>query len=1100
MLLRLYRIVSLLALVCSLPNVVAGAGPAGRLLLAKGFIQRGELAFAMDELEAILEQTTPDTVRTEATYWLGECHFRLEEYSTAARYFEQAAQTASGEWAFDALMRAGDSHLAVEEYAGAVNSFSRARHISVGAERAEASYWLGVALSRQGRHERAARAFAASVRLGIEDTVEAAYMAATSAMAASHWSLAESLWTAYLDAHPLADRAEEGLLSLGRLALRDGREVEAMRSLRQLLQRFPRGKYAAEASLLLAELELESGDPRSATATLERLVRTHPPDELAIQANFLLGSALSEAGRESAAVAVFDSLSATYPTDSVATQALIEAGTLLYAQGKFREAGSRLKAAIASELVPDRGVHARRLLGWSLYQDGKWADAAEAFRGLAELPEVDPEVAAEASHMEAQSLAKMESREAAVAALRASLAAFPAWSSADRSLLLLARLLEAQDRIPEAIEAYRQLTVAYPHSDQAAGAQLRAGQLLLEEGREEEAREVLQDLVRRQKGEPVYWLAEVHYRIGEPALAAEGFRDFLDSSTASDPLRDEAWHGLAWSQIRLDQPRSAEKTLVHMLEEVPESPLAAEAYLKLGSLQYDDGRPIEAAATFRQLLHAYPTSEFADQALYWLGWSLVARDSVEAACALFSSFHESYPRSQLAGRAKLSSGECLLSIKKPADALRELHLALEEDLPSDVVAEAWAAIAQCNLDMGANLQARAAIDSALASGGGVEDVGRPMLDLGRAWLDSRRDSLVVGLLDSLVSLFPSYPEAEEARYLLALAHLRLGEQEQAFQGFQGLVDSPDEEIRERALLAAGQLAASMGMYQQAVGWYERVLEEIADTALVRQALFGQAVARLELGQHSEAAPLLERLVVSFVPPRDKLWEQASLRWAELLREQQRHRRALQVARAVAEHGGEQVVNARLEMGRAFRSLGQHREAAREFLAYATARPRTTEGVHARYLAALSFMEAAQWDEAASLFSDLADDPEFSSEAMLARGWCLQKAGNDSLAEVSYQEVVARYPMTLRAWEARYRLGELLLGRDESARVAVLAREALMEGAGATEWGDDLAVLVARALERTGQREEATKWYRRVITDYPASQLVPYAESRIRVLE
>jgi TolA-binding protein len=1083
----------------ALPALVHAGTPAEQLLLAKGFLQRGEIAYAKQELESVLRQEIADSIRVEATYWLGESHYRLGEYREAAQHFDYVARASVREWEFDTLMRLGDSHVALNEFSAAADAFRRATRTASGEERGNASYWLAVALSREGRHEEAARAFAAASRREGEAGEEAAYMAARSAMSARSWALAESLWAGYVSAHPLSQRAEEGMLALAHLSVRQDREHEAVRLLESLLGRFPNGRHAHEAMLLVGELELRAGNAASAAAWLGKLVRSAPTRQIGLRGAFTLGRALRDAHREPEAVSVLDSLAAAHPEDSLATEGLLDAGEVLYGQGRFPEAASRLQEVLRRSVPPDAEMRARRLLGWSLYQQGHWADARVVFGALADLPAASRELAAEASHMAAQSLAKMESLEAAVTALQASLEAFPGWESADRSLILLARLLEAQGRTSEAIDAYSRLADSYPSSDRAPEARLRAAQLLLDQGRETESRGILEGLVAEKHTGALYWLAEVHYRLGRADLAASHFREFLQLSVPNDPLRDEAWHGLAWSLTRTGDSEGAERALVEMLQEAPTGPLAEEAHLKLGSIRYEAHRPAEAAQAFRMLLDRFPGGDYGDQALFWLGWSLLAQDSVAQACAVFAGFDRSFPGSQLAARAKLASGRCRLSEGRPTEALEELQKAIRSGLPPDGVAEAWAAMVQAYLDLGLLRHGRAAIDSALDQGGGAGELAASMLELSGVWLDQGDRAPALGLLDSLVSLFPACPEADEARYLAAIARLRLGDQEGASRGFQELADSHDDEIRARSLLGAGQIATRTGMHEQALGWYRQAAEAASDDAVLRQALYGEALALQELGRGASSAAVLERLATLFPGHRDNLWEEASLQWAQLLQTRGDHADALAVARQLIDHQGALRTRALLVAGNALRSLGRHPEAAEMLLDYSALEPHARDAAQARYLAALSLMQAEQWGDAASVFEEVARSAEFGPQALLARGWCLQKAGNDSQAEVSFRRVLAIAPGSERAWEAGYRLAELLLSAQKAEEAAAAARAAIEGGATRSAWGDDLVLLMGRALEVAGHGDEAVLWFQRIVDEYPQSELLPYAESRLRAL-
>lgn len=156
-------------------------------------------------------------------------------------------------------------------------------------------------------------------------------------------------------------------------------------------------------------------------------------------------------------------------------------------------------------------VASRQRLAEALTRQGRYADAADAYRqALTGLYEHDPNLML--------GLAQAQFGGGDPAAARATLDALihhnPEFKSPEGHLLY-ARALEDEGNAEKALEEYRVLASYYP----GAEAPVRYARLLAAQGRTDEARQVLRELVDQAK------LAPAHYRRAQKVWLEEAERD-----------------------------------------------------------------------------------------------------------------------------------------------------------------------------------------------------------------------------------------------------------------------------------------------------------------------------------------------------------------------------------------------------------------------------------------------------------------------------------------------------------------------------------------------------------------------------------------------
>ncbi len=396
---------------------------------------------------------------------------------------------------------------------------------------------------------------------------------------------------------------------------------------------------AVEAARWLAQIHLRQQHPDKALAIAERTLPKAKDTQQAAPLMLVVADALYEIpARRKESIAAYAALAKQYPQHALAAQALYMAAFAALQQADYdaalAHAADFLQTHEQDPLAPDvRYIAAEAALQkkqyadaaqqfgalvdkypahadlatWqvrhalALYLDGKQADVVAALSPV--VATIKPaDLAAEAQYLLGSAQLELGQAPAAVAPLRASLAAEPQGKRADAALLSLADALRATDKLDEARSMLRKLTANFPASPLNERAYFRLG--------------------------------EYDAAAGDLPAAVKDYEHLLATWPAST-LAPHALYALAAVQLSQNHPADATKSLSQLIDGHPQHELVAKArYARAVALQRQ-GDFAAAGADLSALLAANPPEAERLDALYLQGLCLAGLKQFDKAAAAF---------------------------------------------------------------------------------------------------------------------------------------------------------------------------------------------------------------------------------------------------------------------------------------------------------------------------------------------------------------------------------------------------------------------------------------------------------------------------------
>lgn len=416
---------------------------------------------------------------------------------------------------------------------------------------------LGQRLARNGELERARQVFELLVERGSDQARAARLELAVLALDDGQPAQAiEQLRAVVGDNGPPAERAAAHYL-LGLVLAQQGTTDAAIAQFEAYLA--TSDLLAAYVYLALADLYRATGASERASAAAERALSASPARRVRIEALERLATLAAERGDLAGAQQRWEQILPLAATDSYRAEALWQLAGLARQRGQLDAAVGRYRAlvvdypgtarareALAALHALDRaGVISPLEAGLVRYLAGDYASALGAFE--AQLAEnASPEETPRASYYRALSLLRLGRTGAASDALAEVATRFPDSALAPEALYRRARVLEREDPAG-AVEGYRALAAAYPDSDLAQLAALRAGLTRYRAGQLAEAiatweaalpslaarrvRDPVQGVVFNARASALFWWGKALAAQGRAAEAQERWQE----AAAVDP-------------------------------------------------------------------------------------------------------------------------------------------------------------------------------------------------------------------------------------------------------------------------------------------------------------------------------------------------------------------------------------------------------------------------------------------------------------------------------------------------------------------------------------------------------------------------------------
>ena len=806
-----------------------------------------------------------------------------------------------------------------------------------------------------------------------------------------------------------------------------GRYDQAAASFERLDRQFASSPFASNMGLALAEVYYEIDDYARAADEIQRRL-PNLSGEARERAIFLLAESLNQTRDSDQAIVNYRHFTEGDPSSPYFERALYGLAWNYHHEGAFQWAADNFQHvvdtgydALAAESAYYVGVNLRlaedlpgavaafrsylndhprhRLadhgwleLGITLYQLRRWEEARDAFANLVDrFPD---------SELRGEGLNHLGNTEVALGNFEGAHEAFDeaiALGSVDPSLgaaiVFQKAWLNYRNRVyDEAARDFMALFNSDPGGERASDALFWAAESNFQTGQFDTAgtlfRRYLRDYPAGQHSDAAeYALGWTYFRQGNYGAAIPHFEAFLDAfrdDSGTVPYRSDARLRLADSYFALKRYPEAVRVYGRLAAAGDDYSL-----YQIGQAYSNAGDAFEAMNTFRDLLQQYPGSEWREEARYSLGYLFFLNQEYDQAILEYDNLIQSYPLDALAAKAQYGKGDAWFNAGDINAAVKAYQGVLTDYPDSPFVADAAAGIQFALMAAGQDDRADAIVDSLAQVLAGTPAAEQLRFRQAEAKYQA-------GLVDESMADFSEFVRQATNPALLADAHFYLG---QAFEtkgspdlaaDHYGIVVSqyPGSPRRAESAGALGHLMLEASNAVEAERLF-RIMEESAgaDARLRSRALYGLSLALRMQGQDQEAEEML-REATDGTTPNDATYP------------------------------------AYLGLARIAEASGDTLEAERLYNLVAS-QARDETGAEALFLLGDLQLRQGRLNEGIETMSRMqalfAGYPEWLAKSMFAQGTAFEEQGNAGQAARIYESIVAMYPDSEEAPQARTRL-------------------------------------------------------------------------------
>ena len=737
-------------------------------------VSRGDLEAAIERYEALFERSEVTSEQLVFLYEMAALMSEAERYGEAVVYLRRAEGLSEdavdqGEVSLrlaEALGASGD----IDGQVAALEAMVQRDDLSTDLT-AKALVQLSEATAAMGFPERALSIHEDVLnRFGSNPTVVLRVNRSMAELLASRGRYSEALEAvARISDFPLEDRQRAELMVLeASLYEQQGLQVKSLEIYKELKRRYPEYRdMSGQALLSMARLTARQGQAEEATGLLEELLGRGADASVLARANLLRGQVAEEQGN-------------------------LDAATLAY------------RAVLSLEGVDQDAVEAARVaLANALLRSGS-ADADSVLEEM--VSSGDPELAAQALLGNAQVALEIGDTEEARGIAERVVTEFKDVPDAEESAkTLLAQILVAEARYPEAVRAYRSLLEAARNSDERVVLQASISDALLQGGRVREAEAGFASMLETDGDHPEagplarLGLARVAETLGDHEKARLLYGDVVEN--AADPaLRAAALERLALAYLDAGRDQDAMVFYQRFLDTLPDGHDAAfGARLDMAGILVRRGDNDQAKTLYERLLLQANTPARRAEVEFALGELRESAGDLPGALQSYSAIRS---RLTLPLERRVEAG---LGLGRVQLALGDPAAALETATETEAIARSESL--QVSL-----LQLRI----------------HALQELGR---EAEAEALSARLMNVA-------GDDEDARMVaqLELAQTRTnnGEFEEAIALYRELEESVTDRPTQAAMvLSVAQVQAQSGRLGEATATYQQVLENFGDLADTR---------------------------------------------------------------------------------------------------------------------------------------------------------------------------------------------------------------------------------------------------------------------------
>ena len=635
--------------------------------IATAYFRQGDYVQARTQFKVVAENLRSN-LADSARFRIGEC-FRLQrEFNSAILNYKKVRPTSS--YAADALYALGTSAFELQDYTQAARTFNELlQSYSTNPLKPYALHQLGLAYFNLDEYQKSVEVFdfffeatrGSEFETAPQD--EALFWKARALYELKNYSEATQTFERLLQLFPNSRQSEAELFIAESIFWNQQNESgfqSAREKYQALLDKHPEEKWAEKCrygigwthfseATLSKDGSTAAKHYQSAIDAWGEVVKNHSTGELADQAQYHIGVAHINLKQYNDAIDAFNQLIAGYSGSNWHDDARYHIGWSLYKQEKYDEAilayDEMLKKHSGSQFVPQAVFG----IANSYFKQGMFTKSVEYFqRVVNEFPnpirepgtEQIVDLRPEAQYYIAESYLSHRDNAAAIEAYGKVIQHYPASEWADDAQYGVALAFENLGQKEKAIQAYRTLIRRYASGDLAADAQIKIAGFYYQDKDFTRAIAEFQEAINRNPNTQEAWLAQ--YNIGKSYIALASYRQAIKAFERVDPRSDIAATaayeiGFAWYDINNPGRNlgNAANALLKVAQEFPKNPDATRALSLAGKCYQELAEWNKAVGVYRQILGSYPHSEEAKRAQLELGHTYRSQGKPENAIAAY---------------------------------------------------------------------------------------------------------------------------------------------------------------------------------------------------------------------------------------------------------------------------------------------------------------------------------------------------------------------------------------------------------------------------------------------------------------------------------
>ncbi len=842
---------------------------------------------------------------------------------------------------------------------------------------AAAWYQLGNAYKKSGQHEEAVEAYRQVLDVGsvAEDfkSLVQFQVAETRFLAKEHGEAAKE-YKRYVELFPETPEAGKAYFYAGWSEFNSKEYDQSIETLNGMLAAYPQDRYAPDSQYRIASAFYEKGEYAKSVEMAQITLDQYPNSPVIAQALYLQARAYDQMGRDEEAIRAYRDVRNLYDrmfellrgsfregknVDFENYRELFETSSLRVAEifrktDQFEEAYQELIAA--QETAEERFYKAKVQMrigdnymewekfdeAWTAYNQvielygdtpyppnaqyqkgeakyfaGDYAAAREDYLQLLEdYPDSDTGLRSAALYSAGWSAEKLGVVDQAIASYAQAVDNFPRSDQAPLCLLRIARLNYEQQKVEEAIEAYKAITESYQDTRHTADAYYGLGILYRDEDRKDEAIAAFSKVDRDARETYIAALIEAANLYISQDLIAEGralLNQLLEGVTGDRDLESRAHFQMAQLDLNNKNYVDAVERYTMVLEEYPESDVIRDTRYGRGLAYHYSGRYDRALLDYKWLLDTKIPKAMQLKVSFSMALSYSAEGNDDEAEKLLNEVIASGDES-LVRSARLQLISMAEKKGNPEEAVRIYEEMLATTTSSEDRERLLIRLANAYFKLDKFQQSIEAAQELIDLAINAESIANALFVQGNCFYRSEQFVQAIATYNTIIENYPQiawaknaqfqigvaynklsangnvdvlpamsqafntyytqYPDDERAvhaYYYDAWAHYRMGKWRDASGIFASLSDKyPQSRYASEALFRAGDALFNMTnrsgvedknqLYLDAMVYYDRIIRRYSQSSHVDDALYNKAWCLINLDRKEEAVPVFERIV------------------------------------------------------------------------------------------------------------------------------------------------------------------------------------------------------------------------------------------------